>query len=347
MIRKFILLLCCVLFTGSVAWADQEVLVKLDRQGHETQTVDLGYAAVTFHFTTVYNNQAQVEVSVENLTPSQTVLLFNSTQDEKMLKKRKPKVLFEKTYGGEKGHRFVSGCRNVKNIFERIEPAETRELFVFEGSVSEPSELLIPFYIAKYVPRGFLRSAKYRILREDNIKFILEIDGWSELDPTYVGVKRTISDFKARLKNVKFCGNKMHKPSLVDQQRLYQAIKDSMILVIDSIFKSNPWMSQDLPHQAYTRLKQEIESVNLDEYVSDCGKHKRVHRCGYCSLSTEQIYHRLDDTYQRLHTGRITKDEAVKTARALHNCYHQNRRRGRDSFYSGKINDYYERIINF
>lgn len=347
MIKKIVLLLCSLLFVESIAWADQEVLVKLDRQGHEIQTVDLGYATVTFHFETVYNNRAQVKVLVENLTPSQTILLFNGTQDEKMLKKRRPKILFEKTYGGEKGHRFVSGCRDIRNIFEQIKPAETVNLFVFDGSVTETTDLLIPFYIAKYVPKRFLRSAKYRILREDNIKFILEIDGWSELDPTYVSVKRTISDLKASLKNVKFCGNKMHKPSLAEQQSPYQAVKDSMIGVIDSIFRSNPWMSQDLPHQAYTRLKSEVEAVNLDEYVSDCGKHKRVHRCGYCSLSTEQIYHRLDDTYQRLHTGRISKDEAVKTARALHNCYHQNRRRGRDSFYGGKINDYYERIINF
>lgn len=348
MMKRFIALLCCITIFCSVAWADQEIIVKLDRQNKETQTVELGYATVTFQLISAYDNKAGVKVAVENITQSQTILLFKITQDEKMLKKRKPKIVFEKTYGGEKGHRFASGCKYVKKTYEQILPAYTQELFILETSTTNSTELVLPFYLAKYNPKKFFSLDKYSILQEDVIKFILEVKDWSESDPTYIDVQKSIVDFKSQLIPKMFCNNKKHTPSLERQQQPYQVTKDSIISVIDSILVANTsWMSQDLPHKSYTKLREEIEAIDLNNYTYDCKKHFTLHRCNYCSLNAEQIYHRLDDTYQQLHTGKIAKENAVKTAKVLNNCYQQNKRRKRNNFYGEKISDYYNRILNF
>lgn len=351
MTRRILLFISLFLLLPAIARADyQEKRITLDRQDNETQTISLGYANVTVQLLTAYSQEASIRVSMENLTMDEVLFLFKNGQSEAQLKKLKPKFEFSKTYGGDKGKRSIQGCKYLGESQVKITPAESKDLFTFHASTAKTIEVTLPIYRVVYDPKKFLKSSKYTILREDLLVLKIDVVVWTENDPAYVELKQKVEAFKSRLDFVTFCPNDAHKPSLAQQQAPYKATQDSLANAITQVLDDNrSWMSQDLPHQRYTQLLTTVKSIDLDRYNHDCGKHKvvRSHSCSYCSLSAAQIYQRLDDTYQRLHAGRITKDAAVSTARGLFTCYQKNNKRKKDASYTGKISEYYNRIVNY
>lgn len=179
----------------------------------------------------------------------------------------------------------------------------------------------------------------------------IEVVGWSEDDPTYVEANKAVDSFISSLESVRFCNNKKHSPSLKEQQRPYQEKKDSLILVINNILNAHSeWMSTDAPHIAYTELIKKLNNVNFNTMTYDCGEHKakpKGHRCSFCSLSAQEIYQRLDDLYQQLYAGNTDKEQTLKTAKGLYDCYQQNKRRKNDSSYGAKISRFYNSIANY
>lgn len=193
---------------------------------------------------------------------------------------------------------------------------------------------------------------KYTILSEDILNFNLEIKGWSENDLEYVTTRAAVEDYLNSINSVTFCNNKKHTPSLSQQQKPYKEKKDSLINIIEKIVKDNDWMSDTAPYKAYKVLRDQLDGVNLNAHIHDCGEHKIVqpskqHSCSYCSLSAQQIYHQLDDLYQQLRSGKINKAAAVKKAQGLNTCYQNSFKRKKDSAYSEKISKFYSRIINY
>lgn len=351
MIKKIITVLACTLLFAPAAKADnKEEIVRLDNLNNKTRTILMDYAAVKFQVLSFYNDTAEVSITVDNMALSETVLLFRESRDERGLRKPKPKIVFVETYGGEKGSRFVLGCRELRSNRSLIRPSSSEELFRVNVSTSQPTELVIPFYLAKYTPKKFLKSARYSILREDMIKFVIEVKGWSKDDPQFVDVKKAVTEFQESLTEKMFCNHERHDPPLQKQQEPYIQKRDSLIGVIDNIILANRWMSDQTPHIEYSALRTRLEEIDLDQYAADCGAHKRTNSHGYCSLcqlSAKQLFERLDGTYQQLHIGMIDKQNAVKTAKAIYNCYRQSLYRKKDRLIGEKITDYYNRIINF
>lgn len=353
MIKRFFLLIGLLAFFRFTVSANQEFSVCLDRDDNGKQTVDLAYGRVTFEFLADYANVARVRVTVENTTRNQAILLFKFSQDEKTLKSLKPKFEFEKTYPGSKGHRTVTGCKELPNYYEVVTPNETVALFTMDASATGTTRLSLPFYLAKYKPKDLLKSGKnktnYKILEEDVIDFDIQVKVWSESEPVYAGTRSAVAEFVNSLKGVSFCPNGKHDPSLSLQQAPYREKRDSLINAITDIIRNNSgWMSTDEPYRAYNALLQDLNAINLDDYNRDCGGHKppkREHVCAYCQLGARQVYHQLDDLYQQVRTGKITKEAAEKKARALYNCYQNSSKRKKDSFYTGKIAGFYNRII--
>ncbi len=351
MIKRLFSLIC--LFSGLClsAWANQEHTVNLEKGNSYRQAFELGYARVIFEVdTTKYSYKDRVKITVENTTPDHALLLFKYSQDEKTLKKHKPKFEFEKTYPGQKGYRRVTGSKEIANYFESITPAETTTLFTIDASTT--NAVILPFYHAKFKPKDLQKSGKnsikYKILGEDILAFNIAVKAWSEDDPTYVKTKQAVDGFIDSLKKVSFCPNIRHKPSLALQQKPYQMEKDSLIGMVSDIIHDLGWTSVDEPYKAYDKLLQRLNEIDLNDYNKDCGRDKVVkpgHSCHYCSLSAQQVYHQLDDLYQQLRAGKITKDAAEKKAGSLYNCYRNSTKRKKDSFYTEKISRFYNRII--
>lgn len=351
MIKKIIAVLTCTLLFAPMAKADREEIVRLDNRSNKTQTIDLDYATVKFQVLSFHEDAVEVSITVDNMTPAQTVIMFKKSHDERRLRKRKPKITFVETYGGDRGHRSVSGCKHLRDNQLLISPSSDKELFQLDVSTRQPTNLVIPFYVAKYIPKKLFRQARYSILREDIIKFAIEIKGWSEDDPQFVSVKKAVTEFLQSLTEGMFCNSERHNPPLHKQQLPYIQRRDSLIDVIDNIILTNSrWMSDHTPHIMYSALKARLNEIDLDKYAADCGAHKKINShgyCSFCSLNAKQLFERLDDTYQQLHTGMIDKQNAVKTAKALYNCYRQSSYRKKDRLFGEKITDYYNRIINF
>ena len=356
MIKRVIASLALMICLCPMAWANQEVTIKLDNK-ERVCSERLGFAYITFEY--VYNsgNTAKVRVSVENITqtPPLAVLVFRRDLDERLLKQGKPKIEFEKKYPGEKGKRRVRGCDvEYYKYLDVVTAAETDTLFTLDVSLTSARDITLPLYVAKYKPKDLFKKGEdnitYKIVEEYVYDIHIEVVGWSEEDPTYLNVKNSVDQFVSSLKDVEFCPNKRHRPSLREQQRPYQAKRDSLINAVSSIIEANyGWMSTDAPHKAYTKLLEELNKVDLDSYVSDCGDHETIrrHKCGYCPLSAQELYYRLDDLYQKLHAGRVTKDQALKTAKGLYNCYRLGKNRRKDDSYGGKITRFYDRIAGY
>lgn len=355
MIRRVIAsfsLLICLYFT---ALANKELSIKLDNKDR-VQSERLGFAYVSFEYFDVSGNNALVRVSIENITsnPPHAVLMFKNDMMEQSLKKGKPKIEFEKTYPGKKGTRLVRGCRESYQNIDIIPAVETDTVFTIYVPFTSSKDFMLSLYEAKYKPKKLSKKGKnninYKILEEHLYDIHIEVVGWSEEDPTYINAKNSVDDFLSSLKGVEFCNNKRHSPTLREQQRPYQEKKDSLVNVINNILENSEWMSTDAPHKAYTRLLSVLNDVNLDNLASDCMKHPvkhKGHNCSYCSLSAQDIYHRLDDLYQQLHAGKISKDQAMKTAKALYNCYQLSMKRKKDSSYGTKVSRFYNSIANY
>ncbi len=351
MIKRIIAVLACALLFAPAAKADnKEEIVRLDNQNNKTRTIVMDYVTVKFQLLSFYDDTAEVSIMVDNMNMAETVILFRESHDERGLRKPKPKIVFVETYGGEKGHRFVLGCKELRSNRSLIRPSSTEELFRLNVSTRRPTELVIPFYLAKYIPKKFLKPARYSLLREYMIKIEIDVKGWSEDDPQFVDVKKAAMEFKKSLTEKMFCNHERHDPPLQKQQQPYIQKRDSLINVIDNIILTNRWMSDQMPHIEYSALKAWLEEIDLDEYAADCGAHKRVNshgRCSLCPLSAKQLFERIDGTYQQLHIGMIDKQNAVKTAKAIYNCYRQSPYRKKDRLIGEKITDFYHRIINF
>lgn len=360
MIKRVLAALTLMISLCSTAFANHEVSVKLTRDNKIHVAKVEGLAYVTFEYVRPEGHNARVRVMVENLTydPPFAILMFRTDMEERFLKQYKPKIEFEKTYPGEKGKRRVYGTHEGYDKYRQIiAPNEVDTLFTIDVAMTSPRSLKLPLYIAKYNPQNLKKKGKlltkYKILKEIILEVDIEVEGWSRDDATYVSMKSKVDQYIASLRGVAFCPNARHPQSLYDQQRPYMESRQGLISEIYGILQSNTdWMSQDPPHIAYTELLDELQKVNLDNHVSDCGNDPlppppSSSRCRYCSLSAQEVYHQLDDTFQRLHARRITKQEALKTANALNNCYQNHHGRSKDRFYGGKISEYYKRIANY
>lgn len=346
-------LMLCLCFT---AMANKELSIKLDSKDR-VYSERLGFAYLTFEYLYPNGNNARVRVTVENITsnPPHAILLFKNDITEQVLKKGKPKIEFEKTYPGKKGTRIVRGCRECNQYIDIIPAAETDTVFTIDVPFTSSKNFTISLYEAKYKAKDLFKKGKYNInykIMEEHIYDVhIEVVGWSEEDPTYVNTKKEIETFLSSLNDKKFCKNTKHSPSLKEQQRPYQEKKDSLIQNIKNILDSHTeWMSTDAPHKAYSKLLSELENVNLNNMTYDCGEHKpkpKVHSCSFCSLSAQDIYQRLDDLYQQLYAGKISKEQALKTAKSLYNCYQQNKKRKKDNSYGSKISRFYNSITNY
>lgn len=350
--KRLSTIILAALLICSTSWANEEHNITFDRGKIDSDTsIVLPYGIVTLKLEKK-DLDYRVHVSIENTTTSEGMLLFRYRVEEKVLKKNKPKIEFEKTFPGSKGDRRVNGCKDLDNQIIVVLPAEKSDLLDIDLKPTSSTKLELPIYLAKYNPKKLKKGKNkidYKILSEAILALNFEIKGWDENDPDYVSTKNSVEAYLQALKSVAFCKNKKHRPSLNEQQKPYQEKKDSLINTIkDTLETHREWLSIDAPNMAYTELLNKLNKVNLNDYNYDCGKHvtpPRRHHCKYCSLSAQEIYHQMDDLVQLRLLGKISKTDATNKAKALNNCYQKNLERGRTPLYDTKVSEFYNRIV--
>lgn len=365
MIKRILFALTLLVCLCPLAMANQEYEINLAQDPeHAVKSVRLGELGyITFQYLSKNGNTAYVQITIDNQTQQHPTpvafILFKKEYHEKALKSNTPKIVFEKTYPGTKGNISVNGFQSLKGLIDIIPTGENEVVSTIEVPFTSPKDLTIPLYIATYKLRDLQKKGKdnvsYKIREELTFSFHLAVKGWSEEDPTYVRLKEEVDHYNASLAGVNFCPNPKHKPSLAEQQQSYVEKRDSLRAEIEQLMKNEGWMTVDKPYEAYTKLIEELDKVNLNTLKVDCNNHKSKKpypkpdrpSCSNCSLTEQQIYHRLDDLLQSLNRGRVSKDQAVKSARSLFNCYQQHKSRNKSGTYGTKINNYYNKIVNY
>lgn len=352
MIRRLFIALTAILGLGMVAWAaDGTYIISLKGINSE-KTERLGYANISFKFLSLEGNVARVAVSIDNISDTDALLVFRNQMDENILKKNTPKIEFDKSYAKSES-RTVQGVANLQDLQAILQPADYTTLLDIDIPLAIVKELYIPIYLAKYNPNDLQKGrdkTTFKIFEKKNDLFKITVTAWTENDPDYVAAKTSVDEFLDSLDRVKFCDHPKHNITLSDQQRPYIQVRDSLVEMVLERRKIKNIMSTDDGFESYEKLIDNLKNADFNKHVADCGEHKRDsiihdHSCILCSLSEKDIYHSLDDLYQNMRSGKITKAVAVRKAKALYYCYQMYRHRKKTSFYTKKISSRYNSIV--
>ena len=186
---------------------------------------------------------------------------------------------------------------------------------------------------------------------------VIELDIEAELKPSaeYIQMNTECEQLIREITNTGICPNKSHRTSADKQKEDYQNRIDAMKGKIDEIISSHGWSSDDAGYRRFAELKSKLDGVEFVE--RDCGRHKAPvasgHKCSYCGLSLQQIYHRLDDLYKKIYSSsdrKAAKAKVMSQVNAFYNCCTDTKcskhaaqwRKGGD--YKSKIVERYNRI---
>ena len=338
-----ILALCLVSLPMS---ADEQKKVTLSSD-HQMETISLGYCNIFATLNDSGNDErAEVTIELENLDETNVLVLFDQPYSEKSIKKMPTSIRFDKKFGGTKNKRIIDPCTPLNRVM-LFQPSEKQNLVVAIVKNDMQTKVRMPVYIAKY------KGKKKLLLLE---KQVIELDVEAELKPSkeYLDISGECEKLEKELAKKTFCANSRHKPSLSKQKEVYEKQIEELKDRIDATIASHGWTQGDGGYKRFSELKVRLNVLNFRE--GDCGKHGRTgHSCSYCSLSLQQIYHKLDDCYKKIYSSsdrQATKNSVMGQVNALYQCctdatcskHAASWKKGGD--YKTKITERYNRIKN-
>ena len=194
-------------------------------------------------------------------------------------------------------------------------------------------------------------------------KQVIELSIEVEMKPSaeYVGLKDKTDRLARELSNAVICTNPKHKTSAAKQRDAYEKRINSLKEDIDDAIKSHNWQPDSRGYMRYNDLKKQLDDIDLSSKEGDCGRHRARkggggsgggHSCSYCSLSLQQIYHRLDDLYKKIYSSsdrKAAKASVISQVNALYTCAStsscsKHASEWKNSSYRSKITERYNRI---
>ncbi len=359
--KKLLLsLLCCLL--ASTGWADEQRKITLSNDNQQ-ETVNLSYCNI---FVTLINpdadEAAKVLIEVENLDETKLLALYHQPYNEKQVKKLRPSFKYDKLFGGTKGKRIIDPCSLPMNKDVFVEPSNKYSLPHFNVNADETMVVKLPIYIAKSKKDGIIQ----RILGKEKLillrKQVIELDIEVSMKPSaeYLGLQKDIETLKKDVNNAVFCTHRNHRQSVEQQQEPYKKRIDDLKAKIDAAISQHGWSASDGGYQRYAALKDDIDkNIDLNKHLGTCRQHRgggtpAGHQCSYCSLSLQQIYHKLDDLYKKIYSSndrQATKASVMGQVNALYNCCtaadcakHASQWRSGGGGYKSRIQERYNRI---
>lgn len=342
-------------------FADEQRKIKLD-DGHTKEQVCLGYCNVFVTRADIDDDgNAKVTVEIENLDESNVIILFDHAYPEKELKKLSPSITFAKIFPGTKGQRNIDTYKETRNVLF-IEPSEKIMLPKISVRSAETQLCRLPLYIAKYKDKKFLGTTTRtnKILLLEKKIFELEIEVEVKPDEDFIRLEGECKSLIEEISKQTFCNHPRHKPSLDSQESPYKTRIDKIKTEIDEIVSRHNWYSSERNYQRYDALKQKLNAIDFTAYEGDCGNPRnhrstpsRRHSCKYCNYSLQQIYHKIDDYYQKIFSSnrKATKESVMADVNILYRCCtdgncSKHSSSWNKSEYKSKIIERYNRIIN-
>lgn len=330
MIRRFILVCVVLCMAVTYAFADEQKDITLS-DDHNEETVTIPSLCNIFASLVVNDEESgKLTLQIENISEENVILLFGADFNEKYLKRLTPKITYHKIFGGTKGRRTTDYSKDIDGI-RKADPSDKKIIVQKEVGNGQLQTIRIPIYIAKY-------KGKNHNAMELMEKQVVELNIRVELKPDedFLRLSDEVNRYIEKMESQPICTNKRHRATVGQQKDYYQKMRDGMIERIDSILREHTnWFKGDRGYEKYDSLRVVLQNIDLDspEYrTANCGKaslhKKRVppktrHSCKYCGLSLAQIYHRLDDCYQKIYSSNnraATKKAVLGEVQALYNC---------------------------
>ena len=353
---KKLLIVVTFFFLATIStFADEQKKIKLD-DGHTKEQVRLGYCNVFVTRADIDDDEnAKVTVEIENLDESNIIILFGHAYPEKELKKLSPSITFDKNFPGSKGKRNIDTYREARNVLF-IEPSEKIMLPEISVRNEEVHLCRLPLYIAKHKDKRFFgkttRTNKILLLEKQILELEIEVE--VKPDEDFIRLEKDCNDLIEDISKQTFCTNSKHKPSLERQEAPYKERIVKIKSDIDEIISRHNWYTSDRGYQRYNGIKQKLDAIDFSNYEGDCGKKHAGYKpagCKYCKLTPQQVYHKLDDYYQKIYSynaknRKVAKDAVMSDVNLLYNCA-KHSIVWKNSDYKSKIIDRYNRINNF
>ena len=328
--KILIALACCLASLHSQADEQRKITLSAD---NPAETINLSYCNI---FVTLLNlesddNIGKVLIEVENLDESKLLALYHQPYTEKQLKKLRPSFQYDKLFGGSKGKRIVNPYSRRMDDDMFIEPSQKKNLPTFDISGDEQQVVKLPIYLAKSkdgIIERILGQEKLLLLRMQLIELDIEVS----LKPTaeYLNMQQEVATLKKDLEGVVFCNARRHKPSVEEQQEPFVKRIEELRIKIDAIISAHQWGPEDGGYKRFTALKDDIDNnIDLNKHVGTCRTHtasgnaRQGHSCSYCSMTLQQIYHRMDDLYRTIYISsnrEAKKREVMGQVNALYGC---------------------------
>lgn len=322
--RTILTLLACCL-TSLLAMADEQKKVILSNDQTE-KTIELGYCNLFARLNDSGDPESgTVTVEMENLDESKVLIVFDRAYPEKTIKKMSKtlSITYDKTFGGKVKNRLIDPCSTPMEQVQLVKPSDKVKLTAVNVGGEESTICRIPIYIAK------MKGKKVMLLEKQIIELNIEAD----LKPSeeYIAVEGKYTAIEKDIDRQVFCTSSLHKPSLAKQKEAYSSKIDALKAEIDQIITSHNWKEEDGGYIRYTALKAKLDAIDLDSHEGICRRHKGGggkpavggHSCNYCSLSLQQIYHKMDDYYKRIYSSsdrKAAKAKVIKEVNALYQC---------------------------
>lgn len=334
--KKLLILSILFAITAISCYADEENKIVLS-ENHAEETIDFGFCKIFISA----EDDANVNIKIENKKEDYYLILFGHAYTEKILKKQKPSVIFNKKYVGNKGKRIISGYQPIGEVPLLIPQSEKRELPLISAKNGK-IKCHLPIYIAK--PNK--KRTKMVLMRLETIDLLIEVN--ERISKDYDRLKREVDDLTNAISAQTFCNHPRHSPSLEEQEKPYKEKIESIKNEIDSIREAHNWWNADESFRKFRDLKEKLDAISFSSLEQDCGKrHERAivrprHSCKYCKLSDQQIYNKLDNYYQKLKTRKVKKDDIMSDVKLLYSCPSW-----KNGAYKDKIENYYNRIVGY
>lgn len=355
--KKALTILSLFLLSVTSIHADEQKKIKLDGD-HSKEQVRLGYCNIFVErVDTDDGDNVKATVQIENLDESNVIIIFGHAYPEKELKKLSPSITFDKIFPGTRGKREIDTYSAARNVIF-IEPSEKAMLPEIQVQSGEALVCRLPLYIARYKDKSFLKgsSGRNKLLLVEKQVVELEIEVEPKADEVFLRLETETDSLIEELSKQRFCTNSRHKPSLQRQEAPYREQVDRILHEIDSIVELRRWFVTDEGYVRYNGLKEKLKAADFTKYEQDCGRHKPItprpivnSGCKYCSLSPQQIYHKLDDYYKKIFSSnnrKAAKEAVMSDVNLLYGCS-KHSATWKSSEYKSKIADRYNRISNF
>lgn len=364
--KNRILFFVIFLAVALVASAQKHGHVKISEKQSEAKTVKLDGTVLYFTSTPSRSEgmiNLRVEIKNNEGDQGHDFLLFEKSFSKKELKKQKPSIRFDRIHGANMINKSLSTCPGLTNKgVILISRGETNKLMIED--VPTNYNLPINIYLANKKPKGFLRKEKFIITELLDLDVDIEVESESRQndDDALSRLERDYDDLMDELDRQRFCNNRKHDPSLSEQEEPYKKRISDAIEEIENIKDDNRWRESSKEYKPYKALKQKYEFLSSDfkKYERDCGGHRitgtgggrPVHDCNYCSMTSGDVLRSIENDYIKLKNKKADRSSVVSHAEALHrawssSCPNLKRKIQQDSSKSAKINDYYNKIVNY